>query len=121
MNDVVVDRPPAAAQATRSERVGLAQAAREAALAVPGVAGTDSGPTGLFTTAGGGQRIAGVTCVAAVDGGYDVALRLRCELVDLPALGERVKLVVRHAAARNGLVVSDLRVDIVDVVDPGQA
>ena len=72
-------------------------------------------------TAGGGQRIAGVTCVAAAGGGYDVALRLRCELVSLPELGERVKLVVRHAAAASGLAVSDLRVDIVDVVDPGRA
>lgn len=120
MNDVI-DDPRQRMAALGSDRVRLARFARDAALSVPGVADTDSGTTGVFVTGGGGQRVPGVTCVAAAGGGYDVAMRLRCELVPLPDLGARVKVAVRHAAAASGLVVADLRVEIVDVIKPGRA
>lgn len=82
--------PPAPAPAT-SARIRLAQLAHDAALLVPGVAGMDAGPTGLFVTAGDSRRVAGVRCVAAGDGPYEVSLRLRCELVPLRALAEAVR------------------------------
>ena len=101
----------------------LARLARDAALRVPGVADTESGTTGLYVTAGGGERVPGVTCVAAQAGGYDVMLRLRCELVPLLELGDHVIVAVRQAAgtAAGSAAVADLRVEIVDVVEPGRA
>jgi hypothetical protein len=121
MTDVNDDPPRDSSTAPKSDRVRLARLARDAALQVPGVADTDSGTTGLFATAGGGERVPGVTCVAAHAGGYDVALRLRCELVPLPALGEHVNVAVRQATAVGDLPVAGLRVEIVDVVEPGCA
>ena len=107
---------PPRAHAPTPERVRLAQVVRNAALGVPGVLETDPGPAGRFLTAGGGERILGVTSVAAAGGGYDVALRLRCELVPLHELGATVTVAVRQAAAAIGVVISDLRVQITDVV-----
>ena len=117
----VLDLPPRTGATLRSARVALARLVRDAALGVPGVVVLDYGPAGLFMTAGGGQRIPGVTCVAAGGGGYDVALRLRCALVPLLELGERVETAVRQAAAAAGLELSALTIEIVDVIDPGRA
>ena len=58
--------------ATGSERFRLARLARGVALQVPGVVGADTGSMGLCITVGGGERLEGVTCVAAAGGGYDV-------------------------------------------------
>ena len=111
----------AAKSASGSERVALARVSRDAALSVAGVVITDDGPAGRFMTVGGGERVGGVTCVASADGGYDVALHVRCEPVALLELAEHVKIAVRRAAASSGLMLSDLEVGIVDVVDPGWA
>jgi hypothetical protein len=75
----------------------------------------------MFVTAGGSERVPGVTCTAAQAGGYDIALRLRCELVPLMELGEDVMVAVRRAAAMaaGSLKVADLRIEIIDVVEPG--
>ena len=69
----------------------LARLARDAALRVPGVIGTDAGPSGVVITEGAQQRLEGVLCVATKDGGYDVTLRLVCGLVPLLALGDAVE------------------------------
>lgn len=90
--------PAARPVPARSERVRLARLARDAALRVPGVAGADAGPDGRFVTVGDGQRLAGVMCVAST-GGYDVSLRLVCELVPFVELGKSVRTAVRRATA----------------------
>jgi hypothetical protein len=112
------EQPPASAPLGGSERVRLARLARAAALRMPGVASVDAGPTGLFFTAGGGERLDGVTCVAASGGGYDVSLRLRCELVPLHELADAVKTAVSHDASLAGIALADVSVLITDVVEP---
>jgi hypothetical protein len=113
-----VQRPSATPTAPWSPRVRLARLACEAALRVPGVAATDSGPTGLHVTAGDGQRVQGVRCVAAGGGSYEVSLRLRCELVPLIALGEAVRVAVTRVATAAGIVPAEINVLIADVVEP---
>jgi len=99
--------PPASAG---SERFRLARLARDVALRVPGVLGTDTGPLGTFITADHGERLAGVACVATKDNGYEVTLRLICGLVPLLALSEQVKAAVARAA-----VLANLPLDSVNV------
>jgi hypothetical protein len=100
-----------------SERVRLARLARIAALGVPGVRTADRGPTGLCFTAGGGERIDGVACVATRSGGYDVSLCLICELVALPTLGDQVGDAVRGGAYATGIAVNAIDVHVVDVME----
>lgn len=114
MSHTVNPRPPRSVLAG-SERVRLARLARDAALRIPGVAGTDGGPSGRFVTVGDGQRVAGVTCVACADG-YEVALRLVCELVPLAELGERVRAAVQRSAA--GLPLESVSVHVACLVTP---
>ncbi len=104
------DPEPGLPGAAGSERFRLARLARDAALRVPGVIGTDIGPMGSFITAGGGERLEGVICAATRDGGYEVSLRLVCALVPLPALGELVKHAVTRSASLAGIPLD--RVDV---------
>ena len=112
-------RPPEDVQETAwntpSDRVRVAQIARKAALQTPGVVDLDSGTAGAFATVGGGIRIAGVTSAAAPEGGYDVVLRLVCEVVTLQPLAERVRLAVQTAARREQLELASVTIEIVDV------
>jgi hypothetical protein len=100
-----------------SPRLALAALARDTALAVAGVAALDAGTGGLFVTAGGGERVPGVRCLVAPDGGYDLALRLVCRLVPLPALAESVRAGVTAAAARAQLPLATVTITIADVVE----
>ena len=102
-----------------SPRVRLAQLAHDAALGVPGVVDTDSGPARLFLTATDEHRVDGVRCISAGDGSYQVALRLRCELGPLRPLGEAVRASVAHAARSAGIAVAEINVLIADVTGPG--
>jgi hypothetical protein len=111
----VVGARAAAPSPDRSERARLARLARAAALLVPGVVGTDPGSTGLCFTASGGERVDGVTCVAAGAGGYEVSLCLVCRLVALRALGDQVSAAVRRAAAVAGIAVDVIHVHVVDI------
>ena len=106
----------AAAGTLGSERFRLAQSARDAALSVPGVAGTNAGSLGLFVTAEDKQSVDGVVCAASAEGGYDISLRLICELVPLQGLGERVRREVRRAALASGTRAHSIDVHIVDIV-----
>jgi hypothetical protein len=101
-----------------SDRFRLAIIARDAALAVPGVVATDPGPQNVWVTGDHGERVEGVMCVAAAAGGYDISLRLKCELVPLLSLGSTVAETVRRAAGGGGYRVDDLRVEIADVAEP---
>jgi hypothetical protein len=97
-----------------SDRVRLARAARQAALTVPGVRAADAGPAGTCVTgAGGGERLVGVTCIAASDGGYEVSLCLVADLVALHPLGERVRASVHRVATFAGIAVADVSVHFV--------
>ncbi len=106
--------------AVGSERFRLARLARDAALRVPGVAGTDTGPMGLFVTVGGGERLEGVVCAATRDGGYDVSLRLVCELVPLLALGEQVKTAVQRTASIGGIALASVSVNVAALAEAGR-
>ncbi len=44
-----------------------------------------------MTGAGDGERLEGVTCIAAPEGGYEVSLCLIADLVALYPLAERVR------------------------------
>jgi hypothetical protein len=103
-----------------SPRLRLARLARHAALGVPGVIGTDSGPGGIFVTVSGDERVEGVRCVATKGGGYEVSLQLICALVPLPALSDRVKATVASMAARARLPLTSVSVHIVAVDEPGE-
>lgn len=101
---------------TESERVRLARAARQAALTVRGVRALDTGPAGTFmTAAGGGERLEGVTCIAAPEGGYEVSLRLVADLVALPPLGQRVHAAVVRVASFAGISLADVSVHFADL------
>ena len=113
-----VDRVTLPVLGAASPRVRLAQLARGAALATPGVDGLDAGPAGAFCTAGAGYRVGGVTCTTAPEGGFDVSLRLRCELVPLHDVADRVRAAVEQAAAEQGLTVRSVSILITDVTEP---
>ena len=105
-----------------SERVRLARAARQAALLVGGVRGLDGGPGGLFMTAAGdGERLVGVTCIAAAEGGFEVSVRVVAGLVPLHGLGERVRAAVLRVARFAGIEVAGVRVHVagLSVEEPG--
>jgi hypothetical protein len=102
-----------------SDRVRLAQVAREVALAAAGVADLDAGPAGTFCTAGAAHRVAGVTCTASPDGGFDLSLRLVCELVPLHAVANRVRRRIQTAAGHQQLEVASITILIANVVEPG--
>lgn len=100
-----------------SDRLRLARAALEATLRVPGVVGTDAGPAGLHVTTNHGERLEGIICAAASDGGYDISLRLIAGLVALPALSDRITSAVRRAATSIGVLCDNVTVHVADVVD----
>lgn len=108
--------PPERRGAVGSERFGLARLARDAALRVPGVAGTDVGPSGAFVTVSGDERLRGVTCVATREGGYEVSLRLVGEPVSLPALADRVTAAVRRVASGAGIAVESVNVHFSELI-----
>jgi hypothetical protein len=99
-----------------SDRVRLARAARQAALTIRGVRAMDGGPAGMFMTgAGDGERLEGVTCIAAPGGGYEVSLRLVADLVTLYPLGERVRAAVIRVADFAGIRPVTVSVHFADV------
>jgi hypothetical protein len=112
--------PVGPAAHVESERFRLARLAREAALLVPGVTGTDTGPIGVFITVGGGERLEGVVCVATKDGGYEVTLRLVCALVPLLELSEQVKAAVRQTAVLAGIPLESVSVYVAGVAAGGE-
>ena len=85
------------------------------ALADEAVVALDAGAGGLFVTAGGGHRVPGVRCLAAPEGGYDVALRLVCRLVPLPALADRVRAAVAEAARAADLNLATVTIILADI------
>jgi hypothetical protein len=97
--------------------VRLTRAAREAALRVPGVLATDTGPMGLYLTMAGGERLEGIVCAAANNGGYDISVRLIAGLVPLPTLSGAVAAAIERAAARVGVPCSSVSVHFADVLE----
>ena len=112
---VSFDRP----QEGQSARVRVGRAALQAALEVPGVLGSDSGPSGARVTAdpvSGG--LIGVLATAQSDGRYAVDLSLVAEMVPLPALAEKVRAHVRKRVDREqlGTVLGAVNVEFASVV-----
>jgi hypothetical protein len=97
-----------------SERVRMAAVAAAAALRVAGVLRLDPGPARLYVTAGGGERVEGVTCVAS-PGGYEITVRLVCALVALPYTAEQTRGAILSAAAVAGVAVARVDVVITDI------
>jgi hypothetical protein len=112
---VLVKSPADPPPIIESQRFRLARLAREAALTVPGVVGTDPGPLGLFVTVGGGQRLEGVICAATSTGSYDISLRLTCGMVPLLPLGDSVRAAVGAVAAAQRVSLERVTVHIADV------
>ena len=107
---------------SESERVRLAGIALTAALGVSGVRGADGGPgQAIVTATASGDRLQGVSCVAARDGGYDVSLRLVGGLVPLHPLGESVRSAVLRSAGIAGIVVQSVSVHFVGLALMGQS
>lgn len=102
-----------------SPRIALAALVRDVALAVDGVVALDDGASGRFVTAGGGERIGGVRCLAAPGGGFDVSLRLVCELVPLPAVADRVRAAVGEAARTAEVDLATVTITIADIAEDG--
>lgn len=111
------NRIPAEGPANPSDRVRLARAARAAALRVPGVVATDTGPMGLHLTSADGERLEGIICAATNDGGYDISVRLTVALVPLPDLSAAVAAAIERAAGRVEVPCSSISVHFADVVD----
>jgi hypothetical protein len=104
-----------------SERVRLARAARQAALTVRGVRAMDAGPAGTFVTgAGDGERLVGVTCIAAPGGAYEVSLSLVVGLVALEPLARRVRAAVVRVAGFAGIGLADVSIHFADLVAEGR-
>jgi hypothetical protein len=59
-----------------------------------------------------------VNCATAPEGGFDLSLRLVCELVPLYAVGERVRAAVEAAAADAQLIAQTVTIRIVDIIAP---
>jgi hypothetical protein len=112
---------PAEGPARPSDRVRLTRAARDAALRVPGVVATDTGPMGLYLTMAGGERLEGIICAAATDGGYDISVRVIAGLVSLPDLSEQITAAITRAAGRLGVSCSSVSIHFADLLAPGAA
>ena len=98
-------------------RADLARVAAAAATAVDGVLGLRAGEPPIYVTDVGTTRLAGVQVVASEPGRYEVALNVVADLVPLPALGERIRAVVRERVRIAGLEgqLGDVTVRIDDV------
>ena len=74
-----------------------------------------------MTGAADGERLEGVTCIAAPGGGYEVSLRLVAGLVPLHPLGERVQAAVVRVATFAGIQLTDVSVHFADLTaeEPG--
>ena len=105
-----LDMHPVWSRPVGSERFRVARLARDTALSVPGVVGSDTGPMGLFITVGGGERLEGVICVPARDGGYELTLQLAGGPVSPVDLGERVRTAVARDAADAGIAIAPERI-----------
>lgn len=109
-------RNPGRIAPIESDRVRLARAALAAALGVPGVLAGDAGTSGAVATeTASGERLPGVTCVAAAPGGYDISLRLVCDLVSLHPLGERIRTAVLRSATVAGITAQRVSVHFSDL------
>ena len=87
-----------------SERLMLAQLARDAALGTRGVASLYPRPPTAATaaTAAGSDRVEGLVCVAAPGGRYEITLYVVARPVPLERLAEHLRERVRRAAEVHG-------------------
>lgn len=104
-----------------SVRVRLARAALQAALAVPGVLGSDPGQSGVrLTDDPSSGLLVGVSVTAQADDRYTVDLALIADMVPLPELAEQVRTRVQERARRQrlGSALGSINVEFASVVTP---
>lgn len=94
--------PPS--QVGDASRVALARLALDVVSTIPGVAGTDAGPGGLFVTADPPFGVLrGVSVIAQPDGRYELDLCLVARMVPLLPLGDDIRRRLHARALRDGL------------------
>jgi hypothetical protein len=100
-----------------SERLTLAQLARDAALGASGVASLDPRPPAAATIAGG-ERVDGLVCLAAPGGRYEITLYVVARPVPLERLGEDLRQWVRRSVEARGFgdELGPVNVVVTDVV-----
>jgi hypothetical protein len=86
-----------------SERLALAQLARDAALGTRGVASLDPRRP-MAATAAGGERVDGVVCVAVPGGRYEITVYVVARPVPLEQLGEQLRARIRRSVETHGVV-----------------
>lgn len=104
-----------------SVRVRLARAALQAALAVPGVLGSDPGQNEVrLTDDPSSGLLVGVSVTAQADDRYTVDLALIADMVPLPELAEQVRTRVQERARRQRLkdALGSINVEFASVVTP---
>ncbi len=89
--------------ARETDRMLIARAAHQAALAEPGVVVGDDGGDGRYATLVDSGRLAGIVVVAERGGRYGVDLYLTAALVPLGPLAERVRKAVGRSVRSIGL------------------
>jgi hypothetical protein len=86
-----------------TDRMLIAEAAIDTALAEAGVVRGHDGGDGRYVTIVGSERLPGVVVVALKDGRYSVDLYLTAELVPLGPLAGRLREAVRRNVKAIGL------------------
>jgi hypothetical protein len=86
-----------------SERLALAQLARDAALGTRGVASLDPRPP-MAATAAGGERVDGLVCIAVPGGRYEITLYVVARPVPLERLAEELRERIRRSVEAHGVV-----------------
>ena len=76
----------------------------------------DAGPAGTFVTgAGDGERLDGVTCIAAPDGGYEVSSPTGRGSRAASPVGQRVQAAVVRVASFAGIQLASVSVHFADL------
>lgn len=115
--------PPQRRLAPLSDRFRLARLVLEAALGEGGVAAPNEGPLRTRFTAEAGERLPGVTAVAAPGGGYAVSLHLDAHFVPLHPLADAIRGQVTQTVAAAGLdhELAQLDINFEDLAEPAPA
>jgi hypothetical protein len=105
-----------------SERLALAQLARDAALGTRGVASLDPRPP-MAATAAGGERVDGVVCLAVPGGRYEITLYVVARPVPLEQLGHQLRERIRRSVEAHGVVdaLGPVNVVVTDVENKAAA
>lgn len=107
-----------ASEVTLSVRRRLAQLAAQAAASVDGAAGLHPDPGSAHVIEVAGDRLDGLSVLAAGQGRYDVTLCVAARPVPLHDLAERLRAQVHASAARENLAeaIGHVEIRVTDIV-----